>query len=215
MSDCCDPISYRRFFNSKEAERRLRRYRKKGLDKRAQAIVEYLTTREIDGADVLEVGGGVGDFQVELLKGGAASATNIELSQGYEQAATGLADDEGLSDRMERRFGDFVEIQDEVRPAQIVLLNRVICCYPFMEKMMNAAVGKTGQFLALVYPREKWSTKAAIKLGNAFCKIRGVAFRAFVHPVAEIEQIATDSGLVAIHKGKDFIWQGVIFERPA
>ncbi len=213
MSDCCDPISYRRFFNSKEAERRLRRYRKKGLDKRAHAILEYLKTQEIDGADVLEVGGGVGDFQVEMLKAGVATATNIELSQAYEAAATGLAADEGLSDRMARRFGDFVEIQSEVGPAEIVILNRVICCYPFMDRMMTAATGKTVRFLALVYPRQKWFTKLAIRLGNGFCALRGVAFRAFVHPVVEIERIATGSGMVAKHKSNDFIWQGVVFER--
>lgn len=213
MSDCCDPISYRRFFNSKEAERRLRRYRKSGLDRRAQAIVDYLRTRNIEGADVLEVGGGVGDFQLELLKVGAAKSMNIELSQGYEVSAMQLADEEGYSDRMERRFGDFVEIHDELESAQVVLLNRVVCCYPFMQRMMDAAVSKTDRFLALVVPREKWSTKLAIKVGNGFCKIRGVDFRAFVHPVDRIHGIATDSGLEVRHQSRDFIWQGVVFER--
>lgn len=193
----------------------MRNYRKRGLDTRATAILDYLKTREIEGADVLEVGGGVGDFQVELLKAGVAKATNIELSQGYEVAATGLADDEGLSDRMERRFGDFVEIQAEVEPAQIVVLNRVICCYPFMEKMMSAAVAKTGRFLALVYPRERWWTKLGIKLGNTFFAIRGVGFRAFVHPVDQIQSIATESGMVARHMSHDYIWQSVVLERVA
>ncbi|MDH3190550.1 MAG: hypothetical protein OEM39_07960, partial [Acidimicrobiia bacterium] len=136
-----------------------------------------------------------------------------ELSEGYEEAAKGLADGEGLSDRMERRFGDFVEIQEDVAPASIVVLNRVICCYPFMERMMTAAIAKTNRYLALVYPRDRVITRMFIKVGNGYWALRRVSFRAFVHPVAEIEALAAGSGLVARHRSNDFTWQGVVFER--
>lgn len=215
MSDCCDPTPYRHLFNSKDAAHRLARYRKKGLDERAADIVRYLADSGISGADVLEVGGGVGGVQVELLTQGASRATNIELSEGYELAAAELSAEAGFADRMERRFGDFVELQSEVDAADIVVLNRVLCCYPFMEEMMDAAVEKSNRFLALVFPKEMFFTKVAVKVGNVYCAVRGVDFKGFVHPVARIEQIATDAGFGPVLRSDGIYWQAVVFERTA
>lgn len=213
VTDCCDPIPYRRLFNSKEAQRRLRRYRRKGLDRLARSLVNYLSTREIDGADVLEVGGGLGDLQLELFRSGAARSLNIELSSGYEEAATDLLDSEGLADRVERQLGDLVAMHDTLGPADVVVLNRVVCCYPRMPEMMEAAAGKTKRFLALSFPRERWFMKTAIAFGNAWWAVRSCDFRAFVHPVEEIESVARNAGLEIAHRDRTLGWQAVVFER--
>lgn len=215
MSDCCDPVPYRRFFNTKEATRRLKNYRKRGLDSMAQNIVDYLNTQDIAGADLLEVGGGVGDLEVELLKAGVASATNVELSDAYEDAAQKLAEEEGFADHMTRQFGDFVELQDQLDSTGIVVLNRVVCCYPFMERMMEAAVAKTDGHLGLVFPRDRWWTKTFFGLGNKFWAARSCDFRGFVHPPEDIEKVATDAGLVVRHRSNNLTWQTVVFERAA
>ena len=130
MSNCCDPTPYRRFFNRKEATRNVRSYRRRGLDPMASSMVDYLLSTGIDGTTILEVGGGVSAVQIELLKAGAASSLNIELSSGYDEAAQALAEEEGLEDRMARRIGDFVELQHDLEPMDIVVMNRVVCCYP-------------------------------------------------------------------------------------
>ena len=213
MSDCCDPVAYRRFFDSKEADRRLRRYRKSGLDDLARGIVDYLASRDIDGADLLEVGGGIGGIQVEMLRVGVANSVNVELSDAYERDASRLIRDEGLTDRVERRIGDFVESQDDVEAADIVILNRVICCYPWMNRMMEAAVSKTNRFLALTFPRERWFMKAAIGAGNLWWSLRSCGFRAYVHPVDEIESVARGAGLEVVHRDFSLGWQAVVFER--
>ena len=215
MSDCCDPIPYRRFFNTKEATRRLKNYRKRGIDSMAESIVGHLEVQGIDGMSVLEVGGGVGDVQIELLKLGAESAVNLELSDAYGPAAKELADEAGFGERMTQRFGDFVEMQDDVEPADIVLLNRVVCCYPFVDPMMRAAVAKTNRHLALVFPRERWGSKVGIAMSNKLNSWRGCEFRAFVHPVDDIEAVATRSGLEAQHRHRNFVWQAVVFSRAA
>ncbi len=215
MSQCCDPVPYRRFFNTKEASRRLRNYRRRGLDPMAAGIVDYLKTQNIAGADLLEVGGGVGDLQVELLKAGVASAISIELSDAYEDVAVQLAEDEGFADRMTRQFGDFVELQNELETADIVVLNRVVCCYPFMERMMNAAVAKSGKHLGLVFPRGRWWTRSFFWLGNTYWAVRSCDFRAFVHPPDEIEKVATNNGMVVRHRSNDLSWQAVVFEKVA
>jgi hypothetical protein len=215
LSDCCDPTPYRRFFNRKEAERNIRAYRRKGLDPMASSMIDYLKSRGVEGADVLEVGGGVGAIQVELLKAGARESLNIELSAGYEEAAQRLAQEEGIEDRVTRRLGDFVALQHEFDQADIVVMNRVVCCYPWMERLMGAAVGKTSGYLAMVFPRERWWVKTGLGMGNTFTALRKCDFRAYVHPVAEIESVATRAGLVVRHSDKNLIWQALVLERTA
>jgi len=215
MTDCCDPTPYRRLFSRKEAERNLRHYRKKGLDPMATSMLEFLVSTDVNGADVLEVGGGVGAVQIELLKAGVSKTVNAELSAGYEDAALKLAREDGVEDRITRRLGDFVELRDDFEPADIVVMNRVVCCYPWMEAMMDAAVAKTGKYLALVFPREKWWVKSGLGLGNGFMAVRGCDFRAFVHPVNKIEEVATDAGFFVRHADHNLVWQTLVLERIA
>ena len=73
VTGCCNPRGCDEFFNPRFARRMARRYRKRGLDKPSRRMVEFLEQRgELDGATVLEIGGGVGEIQLELLKRGAA-----------------------------------------------------------------------------------------------------------------------------------------------
>jgi magnesium-protoporphyrin O-methyltransferase len=119
MPGCC-ATDYRRFFNRKFAGRDLRRYRRRGLKRTERDLVELVG--DVHGATVLEAGGGIGALQLELLEAGAASATNVELSGGYEDAASEL-----LAGRdVERLVGDFVDT--DVPEHDVVLMHRVVCC---------------------------------------------------------------------------------------
>ena len=215
MGDCCDPIPYRRFFNRKEANRRLRNYRRRGLDTTAAAMADFLAKKGMTDRTVLEIGGGVGDFQVELLKAGASHSVNVELSAGYEEAARELMEAEGLSERMERELGDFVERQDLTDTADVVVLNRVICCYPWMDRMLDAAADKTGWLLAVAVPRDHLLARVFVGAGNAFNRLRSCGFQAYVHPVAEMERRAAESGLRRVYLDRGIVWQGMVFERAA
>lgn len=215
MSDCCDPIPYRRFFNSKEAQRSVKNYRKKGLEPMAESMVSFLASEDVEGLGMLEVGGGIGAIEIELFKHGVSHAVNVEMSAGYDLAASTLAAEEGVADRIDRRIGDFVELVDEIAPADIVLANKVVCCYPFYEKMMSAFVSKTGRYLALVFPREKWWVRTGLKVGEIWLRFRGCGFRAFVHPVDQIERIAADAGLEVRHRDSSRVWQAIVWERAA
>src|SRR4029453_2332161 len=107
-----------------------KRYRKKGLDSTAQRMVEFLEKRGVAGATVLEIGGGVGEIQIELLKRGAAHALNLELSPAYDDEATRLLREQRLEDRVERRLHDIAADPEAVERADVVVLHRVVCCYP-------------------------------------------------------------------------------------
>jgi magnesium-protoporphyrin O-methyltransferase len=215
LPDCCDPAAYERFFDEKEAEKSVRAYRRKGLDPMAASLVRYLKSRGVQGADVLEVGGGVGAIQIELLKGGARRSVNVELSPSYEESARHLAEENGLEGQITRRFGDFVEISADLDPADIVVMNRVVCCYPFMERLVSAAAAKTGRYLAMVYPRDSWWVRLALRLQDLLGALRDDYVPAYVHPVEEIEEVATRDGLTVGHRRQGLMWLGVVVQRVA
>src|SRR4051794_15028760 len=135
MANCCDPRGCDAFFGERFARRVAKRYRRRGLDRTAQRIVDFLAERGIEGATVLEIGGGVGEIQVELLKRGARRAVNLELSGAYEREARALLDEAGLADRVERRLGDIAVAPEAVERVDAGVLNRVVCCYPDYERL--------------------------------------------------------------------------------
>src|SRR5436190_16718986 len=136
VSACCSPTDYRRLFSRKFAARDLKRYRKRGLTGTSRALVDL--AGDVSGASVLDVGGGIGAIELELLERGAERATNVELSGGYEEAAAELLAERGLVERVERRVADFVAAADIV-PHDVVVMHRVVCCYPDVDALVGAA----------------------------------------------------------------------------
>ncbi|HVC04354.1 MAG TPA: hypothetical protein VND88_06730, partial [Candidatus Acidoferrales bacterium] len=113
MGDCCSPRGYRWIFSERNARAEAKRYRRKGLDPTSRRIADFLRQQDLVGRTVLEVGGGIGAIQIELLKAGAARAISIELTPTYEDAAIDLLREAGLEDRVERRIMDFAEAGTE------------------------------------------------------------------------------------------------------
>src|SRR4051794_34231489 len=130
VAGCCDPRGCDRMFGARFAKGRAAAYRRRGLDTTARAIVELLEPSGVAGATVLEIGGGARGIQLELLKRGAASATNLELSPAYESEAAALVVEAGFTGRLQRRLVDIATDPAAVEPADIVVLHRVVCCYP-------------------------------------------------------------------------------------
>lgn len=214
MSDCCNPSGHRDFFNQKEARRSLRRYQRKGIDKMAGGMVDYISSRGLADRTILEAGGGIGAIQIELLKAGAARTTNVELSSGYENVAAELLEQESLSDRVERHVGDFTELASGLQ-ADDVVMNRVICCYPFLDRLMGAALAASRRFVAATFPRDHLGERIAVSLANTYCRVRGVDFRSFIHPPEEIERTATTAGFDVAFRDRSLMWNAVVFERIA
>ena len=214
MSDCCNPAGYRSFFNEKEARRNLRNYDKKGLDPLERGMIDFIASRGIEGHSVLEAGGGIGAIQIELLKAGAERVVNVELSGGYESVAAELLQREGLTRRVERRLGDFTDVARGLE-ADHVVMNRVICCYPYMDRLMNAALSAGRRSVAATFPRDHLVSKLGISLENAYFRLRGVEFRGYVHPPDEIVATATAHRFEVTYRDQNFGWHAAVFERVA
>lgn len=147
MSECCDRPGYQTIFNDRLARRIVRSYRKRGLNETQLRMVSFLTERGIQDASVLEIGGGVGDLQVELLRRGARAATNLEISAGYEAEAASLLKQSGMADRVTRRLLDIATAPEEVEAADVVVLHRVVCCYPDYQRLLAAAASHARRLL--------------------------------------------------------------------
>ncbi|WP_332666410.1 class I SAM-dependent methyltransferase [Aeromicrobium sp.] len=213
MGECCEPEGYDETFSDRFARRMARRYRRRGLSRPARAIVAFLTDRGIDGASILEIGGGVGELHVELLRRGAAAATNLEISSNYEVEAAQLLELTGMAARVERRFLDIAQVPDEVERADVVVLHRVVCCYPDYERLLGAAASKTGRLLVFSHPPRNLATRAVLWLENTVRRLKGDSFREFLHPPEGMRNVAVGSGLRDTYRWRGFSWRVVGFER--
>jgi hypothetical protein len=206
MASCCDPRGCDAFFGERFAGRVARRYRKRGLDKTARRVVEFLEASGIDGATVLEVGGGVGGLQIELLKRGAARTVNLELSPAYEGEAHALLAEAGLGDRVERRLHDIAVEPDAVEPADAVVLHRVVCCYPDYERLLGAAAGRARRLLVFSYPRRNPVSRLFVGAQNLAFRVMRKEFRTFAHPPAAMLAVLRARGLDAAFEHRGRVW---------
>jgi len=184
------------------------------LDETAQCLVDELARRGVDGASVLEVGGGIGDLGLELLGHGAERAVVVELSNGYDEEAQALAAEAGAEARIERRHGDFAEEEASIEPADVVVMHRVVCCYPDPELLVGAAARHARRLLALSFPRDTWWLRLGLGAANVWFRLRG-GIQTYVHPPAEIVRIAESAGFsTVLDERSTWIWRVAAFERP-
>lgn len=191
----------------------MRRYLARGLDGTAADLARAVVAHGVAGATILEVGGGAGTIHVDLLRGGAASATNVELSPGWEPAAAELLEKLGLGDRVERRLGDFVTTAATQPPADVVILHRVVCCYPHWQPMLDAAGRLASRVVGLTFPVDRWWTRGAIAVGNRVIGLTGCGFRGFVHPAAPMLDALTGAGFQVSRDRSGAIWRTVVLAR--
>jgi magnesium-protoporphyrin O-methyltransferase len=189
------------------------RYRKKGLDETARRMVEFLELRGIEGASVLEIGGGVGEIQIELLKRGAARAVNLELSPAYEEEANRLLRETALEERAERRLHDIAVDPEGVGSADIVVLHRVVCCYPDYERLLGAAAQRARHLLVLSYPPRNAVSRLFIAAQNLIFRLLRREFRTFVHPPSAMLGLLGERGLRQTFAHHALVWQVAGLER--
>ncbi len=215
MAGCCDPRGCQELFGPRFARHLASRYRRRGLDATAARIVGLVARHGVDGASVLEVGGGVGDLQLELLRRGAAHATNLELVDAYEPEARRLAAAAGVSGRVTRRLVDIAADPESVPAADVVVLNRVVCCYPDYERLLAAAADHARRLLVFSHPPRNAVSRALVSATNAGFRVRGRSFRNFTHPPAAMVAVVEARGLHASYDERGRLWRVVGLTRAA
>jgi 16S rRNA G966 N2-methylase RsmD len=211
VAGCCNPRGCEWFFGDRFARRVAQRYRKRGLDKPSQRIVEFIESRGVREATVLEIGGGIGEIQLELLRRGAARTVNLELSPAYDQLALEFAREAGVGDRVERRLHDIAVDPAGVEAVDVVVLNRVVCCYPDYERLLDAAADHARRLLVFSYPPGNLLWRAITASQNAAFRLLRKEFRAFAHPPAAMLAVLERHGLrqTFTHRGIPFSVAGL------
>ena len=211
--NCCTPAGYERIFGPEQVERDVRRYRRKGLTGSAAWLRDALVNDGVSERSVLEIGGGIGAVQIALLEAGAARAANVELVNSYESAANKLAAERGLDGRVTRRLGDLVSDPGIAPAADIVVMHRVICCYPDAAGLIGAACNHARDRLAITIPRESWWVRLGFSALNTWLRLRNVAFRGYVHPVGRMLESAGAHGFQPTDRTAGAVWESVILRR--
>lgn len=200
-------------FDKKYAARELESYRQKGPDKTTAILLDALMAAGVAGASLLDIGGGVGAIQNELLKAGANRAVAVDASSGYLAVAKEEAERQGNAGHVTYLHGDFVTLAPDIPPADIVTLDRVICCYHDVASLVDLSATRARRYYGLVYPRDTWWMRMALPVLNAGFWLSRNPFRTFIHPTKTVEAIVHRHGLKRRFYRKTFIWQIVVYER--
>ena len=169
-------------------------------------MVAAASSGGLEGVHVLEIGGGIGTLQAELLGAGAASGQIVELVAAWEPYARELARERGIAERTTFRVADILESPETVEDADVVLLNRVVCCSPDGIALAGRAARLTRRALVLSFPRDVFWVRAGLRLVNIGMRVMGRSFRAFVHPPPELVRSAVAAGLMLAQTGHGRIW---------
>jgi magnesium-protoporphyrin O-methyltransferase len=192
-----------------------KRYRRRGLDDTARSMVGFLETRGVEGLTVLEVGGGIGEIQLELLKRGARGSVNLELSPAYDEEARRLLREAGVEGRAQRQLHDIAADPEAVEPSDVVVLHRVVCCYPDYERLLGAAADRARRALVFSYPRRNAISRLVIAAENIAFRLRRMEFRTFAHPPAAMLAVLSEHGLRPTFAHQGLVWQVAGLERAA
>ena len=210
---CCQCQGIENMFDKKAAKRQLKRYLKKGPSKTTSMLLDAIHKKGVQGLDFLDIGGGIGAIQHDLIKAGASGGTSIEASSAYIDVVKDEILQNGLVETVSFKHGDFTTMASNVDSADIVTLDKVICCYDDMSELVGLSSKLARKIYAVIYPRDVWWTKLAFLMMNFYTRIKGCSFRTFIHPTQKVEEIIFENGLKRNYYTTTLIWQVAIFTK--
>lgn len=207
---CCIADAH---FDDRFADKQLERYRHRGVRGATRRLLTAISAAGVRGATVLDVGGGIGALASELLAAGATQATVVDASRASLDAARVQALRRGVGTRTQLVHGDFVALAPGIEAADVVTLDKVVCCSPDMAGLIDRSSERARRLYGIVYPRDAWWNRLVIAAQNMLRRVRGTSFRMYVHPVAEIERRIARGGLVLRSRQRDLLWVTDLYER--
>ena len=217
MTCSCSTSGISKLFDDAKAKKDLRRYQRKGPDPTTRMLIDAL--RALVHRDpsseltMLDVGGGVGILHHELIDGKIREAVHVDASPAFIALARNEAQRRGHADQVQFVLGDFVEVASQVGAADLVTLDRVICCYPDMDRLVTQSGAKARRYYGAVYPRDRRAVRVVVAIMNFFFRLRRLEFRSHVHPVTAIVERLRASGLELVERRQTFVWEVAVFRR--
>jgi len=210
---CSQCVGIEAHFDQKTATKELQQYRNEGPAKETRLLIDALIAEGISEMTLLDIGGGIGALQHELLKAGVSSCINVEASRAYIEAVKEEAERQGHADRINHLHGDFIDLAEDLPQCDIVTLDRVICCYHDVEGLVKKSSALARRAYCVVYPLDKWSVRIGGVLENLTYRLRRSPFRFFVHPPELVEEIIRSNGFERRFYREEGMWQIVVYGR--
>lgn len=218
MCPCCsgkdDVNDLDNFFDERYQFRHANEYLRKGLNRESQKLIGWVSDR-LDGSQtVMEIGCGAGMLHHELLRQNKVEkAIGIDASSAGLKAAARNADKLSLNSQVSYFKQDFAQHAEMHVPVDLVVMDRVICCYPFLDLLLGQAAEKASRFLAISFPVENILIKMGVKTADFFLTLFGSGYHPYLHSHDAIHQTAEGAGLKLAHTDRHYVWQIMIFER--
>ena len=201
-------------FDDAVAAQDLAAYRRHGLPADQRRLLAAITAHGISDRTVLDIGGGIGAIHHELLGAGARSLTDVDGSTAYLKVAAEEARRRGDQDRISYRHGDFVQLAEDIDPADIVVLLRVLCCYPDMPSLVRASARRARRSYGLIYPRSTWWMRAAAAAYTALRPIVGPnTGPGHVHAERDVDAAVRREGFRMVAQDATWLWRVALYER--
>jgi magnesium-protoporphyrin O-methyltransferase len=203
-------------FDRRTAEADLRELRRDGPPWATRALIEALSAG-LDPADltVIDIGAGVGAVHLELLARGVRSAVDVDGSSAYLELAREEAERRSVGDRVHHVLGDVTGVAGDLEPADVVALDRVICCYADLPALLGAAGGLARHRIGLVYPRDDWWVRAGVAVSNPLLFRRSAGYRMRIHRVEAVAALLRGAGFAPLAARLGRIWRVECWERTA
>jgi SAM-dependent methyltransferase len=183
------------------------------------SLLNALAPEAEGGPTVLEFGSGTGGLAVRLLTAGASHATGVDLSATSVATARDRLAAAGFTDtRATFMVGDAADVV--VEPHDWVILDRAICCYPDVDRLMDHAITSARTRIAYSVPEsDGWRRivhRAMWWAEDSWQTLRG--FRpspGYWHAIRHIESQLAAAGFRPTRQWRFRLWRLAIFERAA
>jgi magnesium-protoporphyrin O-methyltransferase len=182
---------------------------------RNEPLADAIEEAGIPSMRVLEIGCGAGELARELAQRGATSVTGLDLSPESVALASREAAAEGLSDKVRFEVGNGAT--EPLAPHDVVVMNRVICCYPRAQELITHTSDAALQVFAFTVPRNEGALRLYWRVGfwveNTYHALRRRQFRAYVHDLGNIDRWLRDQGLTPAQRFSRRGWLHAVYVR--
>ncbi len=205
---CCDVNGLDRLFRGGLVAQEKRAYLKNGPNPRQRAFLEGVSLAD---KTVLDVGCGVGALGSSALQRGARRAVFVDVSRAYLAAAEEVTRRLNLSDRATFQQGDFTGL--DLAAADVVTLDRVVCCYPDANQLLEKAAAHSRREIVLSYPVPWWCLRVGRTLLNFGMRVFGQRYRFYLHDEAALYRAAESAGHAPRYSVRHGVWQVAVFSK--
>jgi SAM-dependent methyltransferase len=201
-------------FDARVAEADLRRYQRNGPDVSTRVLLAELRRWPLQRVQLLDVGSGIGVISLELADAGLAGVTLADASPAHLEVARSQVESHYAPRPAQFILGDFAMNYGALPDADVVTLDRVVCCYPNAEALLQGAATRARRLVAFTYHPDRWFLRAMVALENFLYRLRRNPFRAFVHTLHSMSAVLEAAGFVRAARRATFLWTLDLYQRP-